>query len=173
MRGRQRLITVSQFQTPPRRSPPGSSVAPGPKAGRGWLGRSSWLPHAHLSPLPPACIPLIWGPGHPFLLESLRNSGDRIVPPASGHIYRKTHHVPLQALTQHFRDLPQTLSCFYIVPEALRHLHKSKPGTSSRHPIPRLHFNKNLGETFSPKRFLSLLIICSFPIPEALLGLKQ
>lgn len=32
-------------------------------------GRSPRLPHAH-SPLPPACISLIWGPG-PFLLESL------------------------------------------------------------------------------------------------------
>ena len=62
---------------------------------------------------------------------------------------RTTHHVPSQALTQHFRDLPQTLPCFYILPEALGHLHKSKPGTSSRYPILRLHFNKN-----SEKHFL-------------------
>ena len=135
------------------------------------MGRSSRLPHAHLSPLPPACISLIWGPGHPFLLESLRSSRDRIIPLASGHIHGKTRRVPSQALTQHSRG--HRLSCCCVLPEALGHLHKSQPGTSSRYPFSRLHFNKNSGETFSPKRFLFLLIIPAFPSPEALLGLKH
>ena len=44
-------------------------------------------------------------------------------------------------------------ACFYVLPEALGHPHKSKPHTSSRHPIPRLHFNESRGNTF-PKEIL-------------------
>ena len=65
VRGRQRLITASQFQTQPQRPPPGLSVAPGPKAGRGWMGRSPGshmltLAHYHL-----LVSPLSGGPDSP------------------------------------------------------------------------------------------------------------
>lgn len=164
----QRLITASQFQTQPRDHPPGLSVAPGPKRWEGWMGRSPgchMLTLAHyllVSPLSGArtALPLgefveFWGQNYPWLQAT-----------SAGR-----HVVPSQALTQHSRGHRLSCCCVLLRLWAICTNHSPEPAPGI--PFQDFILIRIQGETFSPKRFLILLIIPAFPSSEALLGLKQ